>query len=496
MHSRYWGTQAALWPLSPVCAIIRHIYSAVKFFSRNLAGIYWGQPSMFEQQRQRKAKLSSLQIIALGFFLIILAGTGLLMLPVSTQAPGGASFGDALFTATSATCVTGLVVRDTGTYWSTFGQVVIIALIQVGGLGFMTIATLFMLLLRRRLGLRQREVVVESISHYQLSGIVPFVKRIFFGTILVEGLGAVLLSLRFVPQYGTGRGIYYGVWHSISAFCNAGFDLMGPHSGEYSSFVAYAGDPLVSLTIMGLVTVGGIGFLVWDDLLRNGLRWRRYRLQTKVVIATSTLLIFGSALLFFLFERNNLGAGQPLGEQILCALFDAVTPRTAGFNTTDTAALSSGSLLLTMVLMFIGGSPGSTAGGIKTTTVAVILLHTIAGVRREQSTNVFGRSIGDDALKKATSVLFTNLFLVLGGTLLICGVQSLPLTEVLFEVFSAIGTVGMSTGVTRSLTAFSRGVIIFLMYCGRVGSISFAVALLEKKALPPVTLPRERITIG
>lgn len=242
--------------------------------------------------------------------------------------------------------------------------------------------------------------------------------------------------------------------------------------------------------------MGGIGFLVWDDLLRNGLRWRRYRLQTKVVIATSTLLIFGSALLFFLFERNNLGAGQPLGEQILCALFDAVTPRTAGFNTTDTAALSSGSLLLTMVLMFIGGSPGSTAGGIKTTTVAVILLHTIAGVRREQSTNVFGRSIGDDALKKATSVLFTNLFLVLGGTLLICGVQSLPLTEVLFEVFSAIGTVGMSTGVTRSLTAFSRGVIIFLMYCGRVGSISFAVALLEKKALPPVTLPRERITIG
>ena len=353
-----------------------------------------------------------------------------------------------------------------------------------------------MLLLRRRLGLRQREVVVDSISHYQLSGIVPFVKRIFFGTILVEGLGAVLLSLRFVPQYGTGRGIYYGVWHSISAFCNAGFDLMGPHSGEYSSFVAYAGDPLVSLTIMGLITVGGIGFLVWDDLLRNGLRWRRYRLQTKVVIATSTLLIFGSALLFFLFERNNLGAGQPLGEQILCALFDAVTPRTAGFNTTDTAALSSGSLLLTMVLMFIGGSPGSTAGGIKTTTVAVILLHTIAGVRREQSTNVFGRSIGDDALKKATSVLFTNLFLVLGGTLLICGVQSLPLTEVLFEVFSAIGTVGMSTGVTRSLTAFSRGVIIFLMYCGRVGSISFAVALLEKKALPPVTLPRERITIG
>ena len=451
---------------------------------------------MWIKGERRKAKLSSLQIIALGFLLIILAGTALLMLPWATRAPGGASFGDALFTATSATCVTGLVVQDTGTYWSVFGQVVIIALIQVGGLGFMTIATLFMLLLRRRLGLRQREVVVDSVSHYQLSGIVPLVLRIFFGTMLVEGLGAVLLSLRFVPQYGAGRGIYYGVWHSVSAFCNAGFDLMGPHSGAYSSFVAYAGDPLVSLTLMGLIIVGGIGFLVWDDLLRHGLHWRRYRLQTKVVLATTALLILGGAVLFFIFERNNLGAGRPLGEQILCALFDAVTPRTAGFNTTDTAALSSGSLLLTMVLMFIGGSPGSTAGGIKTTTVAVILLHTIAGVRREQSANVFGRSIGDDALKKATSVLFTNLLLVLGGTLAICGLQSLPLTEVLFEAFSAIGTVGMSTGVTRSLSAASRLIIVFLMYCGRVGSISFAVALLEKKALPPVTLPRERITIG
>ncbi len=451
---------------------------------------------MWIKGERRKAKLSSLQIIALGFLLIILAGTALLMLPWATRAPGGASFGDALFTATSATCVTGLVVQDTGTYWSVFGQVVIIALIQVGGLGFMTIATLFMLLLRRRLGLRQREVVVDSVSHYQLKGVVPLVKRIFFGTLLAEGLGAVLLSLRFVEDFGPARGIYYGVWHSVSAFCNAGFDLMGPHSGAYSSFMAYVGDPLVSLTLMGLIVVGGIGFLVWDDLLRNRWRWRRYRLQTKVVLSTTAVLIFGGGLLFFLFERNNLGAGRPLGEQVLAALFDAVTPRTAGFNTTDTAALSSGSFLLTMALMFIGGSPGSTAGGIKTTTIAVILLHTIAGVRREQSANIFGRSIGDEELKKATSVLFTNLFLVLGGVLVICGAQSLPLTDVLFEAFSAMGTVGMSTGVTRSLSGFSRAVIIFLMYCGRVGSISFAVALLEKKALPPVTLPRERITIG
>lgn len=447
-------------------------------------------------KRQKRAKLSSLQIIALGFFIIILAGTCLLMLPCATRLPGGASFGEALFTATSATCVTGLVLRDTATYWSAFGQVVILLLIQTGGLGFMTIATLFLLLLRRRLGLRQREVVVDSVSYYQLGGLVPFIRRIFFGTLLAEGLGAALLSIRFVQDFGLGRGLYYGVWHAVSAFCNAGFDLMGAHSGEFSSFVAYGGDPLVSLTLMGLILVGGAGFLVWDDLARNKLRWRRYRLQTKIVLFANLVLVAGGGLLFLLLERNNLGAGKPLGRQVLEALFDAVTPRTAGFNTTDTAALSSGSLLLTMVLMFIGGSPGSTAGGVKTTTVAVILLHTVAGIRREQSANAFGRSIGDDALKKATSVLFTNLFLALCGALAICIIQPLPLTEVLFETFSAIGTVGMSTGVTRSLAPLSQAVVIFLMFCGRVGSISFAVALLEKKAQPPVTLPQERITIG
>lgn len=447
-------------------------------------------------KQHKKAKLSNVQIIALGFFIMILVGTGLLMLPCATAVPGGASFGDALFTATSASCVTGLVLRDTGTYWSGFGQVVIIALIQVGGLGFMTIATLFLLLLRRRLGLREREVVVDSISHYQLHGLVPFIRRIFLGTLLAEGTGAVLLSIRFVPQFGWRRGIYYGVWHAVSAFCNAGFDLMGPHSGPFASFVDYAGDPLVVLTLCGLILVGGAGFLVWDDLLRCKWRWRRYRLQTKVVLFVNLVLVAGGTALFLLLERSNLGLGRPAGEQLLAALFDAVTPRTAGFNTTDTAALTSGSTLLTMVLMFIGGSPGSTAGGIKTTTVAVLFLHTAAGVRRRQSPSAFGRSIEDDALKKAVSVFFTNLTLALAGGLVICAVQTLPLRDVLFETFSAIGTVGMTTGVTRSLAPLSQLVIVFLMYCGRVGSISFAVALMEKKAPPPVTLPRERITIG
>ena len=445
-------------------------------------------------KRRKKAKLSNVQIIALGFFIMILLGTGLLMLPISSVSP--ASFGDALFTATSASCVTGLVQQDTGTYWTTFGQLVIITLIQIGGLGFMTIATLFLLLLRRRMGLRQREVVVEGISYNQLGGFAPFIRRVLLGTLLMEGLGAALLSIRFVPEMGLGRGIYYGVWHSISAFCNAGFDLMGPCSGPYSSFTAYAGDPLVSLTVCALILVGGLGFLVWDDLARNKLRWRRYRLQTKVVLTVTAALTLGGGALFFLLERENLGAGRPLGEQILSALFDAVTPRTAGFNSTDTAALSPGSLLLTIIFMFIGGSPGSTAGGVKTTTVFVVLLHALSGVRRERSANAFGRSIGDGALKTATSVLYTNLLLALAGALVISAVQPLPLTDVLFETFSAIGTAGMTTGITRDLLPLSQAVIIFLMYCGRVGSISFAVALLEKRALPPVTLPQEEITIG
>ena len=445
-------------------------------------------------KRRKKAKLSNVQIIALGFFIMILLGTGLLMLPISSVSP--ASFGDALFTATSASCVTGLVQQDTGTYWTTFGQLVIITLIQIGGLGVMTIATLFLLLLRRRMGLRQREVVVEGISYNQLGGFAPFIRRVLLGTLLMEGLGAALLSIRFVPEMGLGRGIYYGVWHSISAFCNAGFDLMGPCSGPYSSFTAYAGDPLVSLTVCALILVGGLGFLVWADLVRNKLRWRRYRLQTKVVLTVTAALTLGGGALFFLLERENLGAGRPLGEQILSALFDAVTPRTAGFNSTDTAALSPGSLLLTIIFMFIGGSPGSTAGGVKTTTVFVVLLHALSGVRRERSANAFGRSIGDGALKKATSVLYTNLLLALAGALVISAVQPLPLTDVLFETFSAIGTAGMTTGITRDLLPLSQAVIIFLMYCGRVGSISFAVALLEKRALPPVTLPQEEITIG
>ena len=336
----------------------------------------------------------------------------------------------------------------------------------------------------------------EAISAHKVGGIVNLTGFIIKMTLIFELVGALVMMPAFCGEFGLAGGMWRAVFHSVSAFCNAGFDLMGAHFGQFSSFSGYVDDPLVILTLCALILVGGSGFLVWGDLVRNKLRWRHYRLQTKVVLVMNLLLVVGGGALFFLFERDNLGAGRPLREQVLGALFDAVTPRTAGFNSTDTAALSPGSLLFTIMLMFVGGNPGSTAGGIKTTTIFVILLHTFSGVRRQQSANAFGRSIGDSALKRATAVLFTNLLLALAGALVICMVQTLPLQDVLFETFSAIGTAGMTTGITRSLAPVSRAVIIFLMYCGRVGSISFAVALLEKKALPPVTLPPEEITIG
>lgn len=443
-----------------------------------------------------RKRMSHSQIIALGFLLLIAAGTALLLLPVSTADGQGAPFLTALFTATSAGCVTGLVVVDSGTFWSPFGQTVLLLLIQTGGLGTMTVATLFFRLVRHKVSMRERAVLAESINSAQIGRIVVLTRVIFTGTLLFELGGAVLLSMRFIPQFGLGQGLWFSLFHSVSAFCNAGFDLLGGHFGAYCSLTAYAGDALVSCTVMALITVGGLGFLVWDDLLRRRFRWKRLELHTKLVLTMSGALVFGGAALFFLLERNRMNASLPLGEQVLVSFFNAVTPRTAGFNTVDTAALSSGSKLLTMLLMFIGGSSGSTAGGIKTTTAFVILLYAVAGIRRHRSAYAYGRSIAPDALRSAVIVAVTNLLLMFFGVLLITGVQDMELSDALFECFSAIGTVGMSTGVTRALTSLSRCVVILLMFCGRVGSVSFALALLEKRASPPVTFPVEQITVG
>ena len=442
----------------------------------------------------RKLRISQTQIIALGFFLIIGLGTLLLTLPISTRDGAGAGFREALFTATSASCVTGLILRDTYSFWSPFGQAVILVMIQLGGLGFMTIATLFSLILRRRIGIRERELLSESINSSHIGGIVRLARKIVIITAICELTGAALLAIPFCRDFGPAGGLWTALFVSVSAFCNAGFDLLG-RLGPYGSLMPYAGDVLVNVTVMLLITIGGLGFLVWDDLLTHRFRWKRYSLHTKLVLIISAILTFGGAGLFFLLARES-AAGLPWGERILTALFDSVTARTAGFNTTDTALLSPAGKLLTIMLMFIGGSPGSTAGGIKTTTIAVLLIYAFAYVRREPDFGAFGRRLEDDSLKKAAAVFFTNLVLALAAAILLCAVQPLPLTDVLFETFSAIGTVGMTTGITRALAPVSQFAIAFLMYCGRVGSLSFAMALSTGHAKPAVMDPVEKITIG
>lgn len=441
-------------------------------------------------------KLSHVRVITLGYFIMILLGTALLMLPCATRSGVGTGPVTALFTATSASCVTGLVLQDTATYWSLFGQLVIIALIQIGGLGFMTIAIFFFRIISKKASLRERAVMAESINTTHMGDFSRLVKKIITGTIVFESAGGILLALHFVRQPGFGffKGVYYGFFHSISAFCNAGFDLMGD-SGKFSSFTTLSDNVLVNLVLITLIIVGGIGFLVWDDITACRFRFRKFSLHTKTVLTVTAVLIFAGALLLFVFEHNNTGRGKPLGEEIWVALFGSVTARTAGFNTVDTAALAPASKLITVILMFIGGSSGSTAGGVKTSTVAVIIIFLIAGMRGQDNIHFYKRRIREDALRKSVIIISINMLLLLFGATALCAAQGFDLTDALFETASAIGTVGMSTGITRDLNLFSKAVIIFLMYCGRVGSISFAVSLFERRK-PPVSYPEESITVG
>lgn len=443
-----------------------------------------------------KRKFSQTRIIAMGYIAIIIIGTLLLMLPFASQSGESAGFVPALFTAISSSCVTGLVVLDTATSWTLFGQIVIICLIQIGGLGFMTVATMFSMLLKRKMGLREREIMVESINTEHIGGIKNLTRKIIAGTAIFEGLGAVLFATRFIPAFGWAKGIWYSVFHSISAFCNAGFDLMGI-TEPYASLTGFANDVIVNLTACMLIIAGGIGFLVWDDISKRKLKFKYYQLHTKLVLSVTAALLIIPTILFFVFERDFTNEGLGFGQSLLNSIFDSVTARTAGFNTTDTAALSPASKILTVFLMFIGGSPGSTAGGIKTTTLAVIAISTFNGITRRQSKGVFGRRLEKDAIHKASSVVFTNMSLAIFGIIAILAIQpDFDIGDVIFECVSAIGTVGMTTGITRDLATAPRLIVAFLMFCGRVGSVSFALALMEKKAAPPVKNPREKITIG
>lgn len=447
---------------------------------------------MFAKMRNR---LTRTQWIAVGFLIIILCGTGLLMLPVSSRGAGGTDFLSSLFTATSATCVTGLVVVDTYQHWSLFGQLVILLLIQIGGLGFVTIGVTILLLMGRRIGLADRGLLKDSVNTLELGGIVRLAKLIVRGTLCIEGAGAVLLSLRFVPEFGLLEGIYYGIFHSISAFCNAGFDLMG-RFGAYDSLVRYEGDYLVNLTVMALILIGGLGFVVWRDLQTHRLQWKKYSLHTKMVLTALFVLLIVPTGLFWLLERRNVLAGLDGSGQFLGALFAAVTPRTAGFNTTDVGGMTDAGKLLTMVLMLIGGNPGSTAGGVKTTTVMVLLFYIVSMIQRRDGVNIYGRRLEDGMIEKAAVVFTLSLSMVVTASFVICAVDKLALTDVLLETFSAMNTVGMSTGITRQTGTLSRIFLILLMYGGRIGSLSFALAFTDKKQKSGLRQPMERINIG
>lgn len=433
-------------------------------------------------------------VIACGFALLILGGTLLLMLPASAR-EGRVTFREALFTATSASCVTGLIVQDTFRFWSRFGQVVLLVLMQMGGLGVMTVATLMLLLAHRRIGVRQRELLSESLNAPHSGGILGLLRTVVGVTLVCEGLGTALLCLRFVPELGLGEGVFTALFLAVSAFCNAGFDLCGRWEA-FSSLTRYAADPLVSLTVCALIAVGGLGFLVWRDILRFRLRFSRYSLHSRIVLLMTGVLLAGGTIGFFILERNATGAAFGWGGRLLTALFSATTARTAGFNSVEMAALSPAGKLLTMCLMFIGGSPGSTAGGVKTTTVFVLLAYAFSQIRVRRSAGVLGRRLEEDALKKSVAVTMLSLMAVLGASFVLLALEDVSLTDALFECFSAVGTAGMSTGITRALGPVSQMTLVLCMYLGRLGSLTFAMALGEHGTKTEVRMPEEKIVIG
>lgn len=438
-----------------------------------------------------KNNKSPFRVIILGFLLVILVGSVLLMLPVSTQAGTGTSFLDALFTSTSAVCVTGLVIHDTATYWSEFGHFVIILLIQIGGLGVVTVAGAFSIFSGRRIGLMQRSTMQEAIAAPNVGGIVRLTWFILKTALTVELLGAALLFPVFYKEFGLLRGAWYALFHSISAFCNAGFDLMGIKA-PFSSLTAYAGQPVVSVVIALLIVIGGIGFLTWEDIRVNRFHFHKYRMQSKVILTVTGALILLPTIYFFFFEFGQ----EPIGKRMLLSLFQAITPRTAGFNTADLTAMSETGQSLITILMLIGGSPGSTAGGMKTTTLAVLLAGAFAVFRRRENPHFFNRRVSNETVTQAATILMMYLVLFLLGGLIISRVEGLPMLTCLFETASAIGTVGLSLGITPQLHAVSHLILIGLMFFGRVGGLTLIFAALSNVQGCVARLPQERITVG
>ena len=440
---------------------------------------------------KRRKRLTSFQIILLGFMGVIITGALILMLPVASREGKVTPFNQTLFTATSAVCVTGLIVQDTATYWTEFGQAVILLLIQIGGLGVVTMAAMIALILGKKISFGQRSIMQSATSAPTVGGIVRMTRFVLIGTGIVELTGAVAMMPVFIRDYGA-RGIWMSFFHSISAFCNAGFDLMGKPDNKFASITAYADDPVINVIVMLLIVVGGIGFITWKDVLTHKLKFRHYRLQSKIVIVTSAVLVFFPALLFFLNDFADL----PVGERIFGSLFQSVTTRTAGFNTLDLSSMTRIGKAVFIGLMLVGGSPGSTAGGMKTTTVAVLFFNAIAAFRRRQDPECFGRRLESGAVKTASTVLMMYITLCFVGAAAICMIENLPFGECLFETASAVGTVGCTLGITPSLGIASQLILVVLMFLGRVGGLTVIYAAYTTSARKLSKLPQENIIVG
>lgn len=443
------------------------------------------------EKSYKKKHMTSFQLIIMGFAGVILLGTVLLMLPFSSAEKVITPFHEALFTATSAVCVTGLVVKDTGSYWSLAGQTIILALIQIGGLGVVTVAASVSLLSGKKISLMQRSTMQNAISAPKVGGIVRLTRFILRGTFLIEAAGTVLLLPVFMGDYGK-KGIWMSVFHSISAFCNAGFDILGTDSSMFPSLTRYSGKILINLVIMLLIITGGIGFLTWDDIYTNKLNFKRYRMQSKIILMTTACLILFPTVFFYICDLTKL----PMEKRLLAAAFQSVTTRTAGFNTINISEMSEASKAVMILLMLIGGSPGSTAGGMKTTTFSVLILNAIATFRSQENAGAFGRRLEYHVIKNAATIAMLYFALFFGGGIAISVYEGLPLLNCLYEAASAVGTVGLTLGITPELHVFSQVVLIILMYLGRVGGLTLIYAVFSGRNKGNAKLPLEKITVG
>ena len=434
---------------------------------------------LLKKKSAKKFQLTPPQILASGFAAVIFIGTLLLNLPAATTSQESIGWVDALFTATSAVCVTGLVVVDTGTYWSTFGQTVIAVLIQTGGLGFMTMATLFAVVLGKKISLKERLIIQQAVGQDTISGVVRFTLFLLVVAFGIETLGAVILAFQFVPEYGFATGTGYAIFHAISAFCNAGFDLMG----NGSSLTGYVTNPLVNFVVIILILTGGLGFTVILDIYNHS-RPKHFSLHTRIVLLISLGLLLLGTIVYLLLEWNNPGTlgNLSLPQKLMASFFQSVTPRTAGFNTIDTASLTDASQFFTIILMFIGGSPASTAGGIKTVTFGVVLLMAFSVIRGNDRVVLFKKTIPQDIIKRAITVAIIGINVIIIVTMLMTVMEpEFTFMQILFEVTSAFGTVGLSTGITSQLSNASRLLIVMMMYSGRVGILTVAFALARKQ---------------